>query len=103
MTMLYLAVVLIGTALLSLPFATASGRPAGLMTALFTSTTSLCVTGLVTVTTASYWSLFGKIVILFLINFRRDWNCYGCCRHRDDFEYEDYDENRLAIAAEKTP
>lgn len=67
MTILYLAVVALGTALLSLPFATASGKGASLMEALFTTTTALCVTGLVTVTTATYWSLFGKVIILFLI------------------------------------
>ncbi len=67
MTFLYLVVVALGTALLSLPIATASGESASFMVALFTTTTSLCVTGLVTVTTATYWSLFGKVVILLLI------------------------------------
>ncbi len=67
MTILYLVVEALGTALLSLPFATASGEGASLMEALFATTTSLCVTGLVTVTTATYWSLFGKVVILLLI------------------------------------
>jgi Trk-type K+ transport system membrane component len=67
MTVLYLAVVALGTALLSLPIATATGEGASFMEALFTATTALCVTGLVTVTTATYWSLFGKIVILLLI------------------------------------
>jgi trk system potassium uptake protein TrkH len=67
MTVLYLAVVALGTALLSLPIATATGECASFMEALFTATTALCVTGLVTVTTATYWSLFGKIVILLLI------------------------------------
>ena len=37
------------------------------MTALFTATTSTCVTGLVVVPTYAYWSLFGKVVILILI------------------------------------
>lgn len=37
--------------------------------ALFTATTSVCVTGLVTVPTATTWSTFGKIVILGLIQF----------------------------------
>lgn len=67
MTVLYLAFEALGTALLCLPFATATGKGATFMEALFTTTTSLCVTGLVTVTTATYWSLFGKVVILFLI------------------------------------
>ncbi len=63
----FLALILIGTVLLCLPFATANGEPAPFLTALFTSTTSVCVTGLVVVDTFAYWSLFGKIVILALI------------------------------------
>ena len=63
----FLLLILIGAALLSLPFATADGRPAPYLTALFTSTTSVCVTGLVVVDTFAYWSGFGKAVILFLI------------------------------------
>ena len=63
----FLLVILLGTILLSLPFATASGTRAPLLTALFTATTSVCVTGLVVVDTFSYWSLFGKAVILLLI------------------------------------
>ena len=62
-----LAAILVGTILLSLPFATASGTRAPILTALFTATTSVCVTGLVVVDTFSYWSLFGKLVILLLI------------------------------------
>ena len=63
----FLALIAIGAVLLSLPVSTAAGTSAPFLTALFTSTTSVCVTGLVTVETASYWSLFGKIVILILI------------------------------------
>lgn len=63
----FLALIAAGTVLLSLPFSTTSGEPAPFLTAVFTSTTSVCVTGLVTVETASYWSLFGKAVILILI------------------------------------
>ncbi len=63
----FFLLILVGTGLLSLPFATASGKSAPFLTALFTSTTSVCVTGLVVVDTFSYWSLFGKIVILVLI------------------------------------
>ncbi len=63
----FLLLILLGTGLLSLPFATASGTRAPFLTALFTATTSVCVTGLVVVDTFSYWSLFGKIVILVLI------------------------------------
>lgn len=63
----FLALIAAGTLLLLLPFSTESGDSAPFLTALFTSTTSVCVTGLVTVTTAEYWSLFGKAVILVLI------------------------------------
>lgn len=63
----FLLMIALGTGLLSLPFATASGQCAPFLTALFTSTTSVCVTGLVVVDTFSYWSLFGKAVILMLI------------------------------------
>ena len=63
----FLAAILAGTLLLWLPFSTASGQHTGPLTALFTSTTSVCVTGLVVVDTYAHWSLFGKIVILFLI------------------------------------
>ena len=63
----FLLVIAVGTGLLLLPFATASGQSTPFLTALFTSTTSVCVTGLVVVDTFSYWSLFGKLVILALI------------------------------------
>ncbi|WP_436791917.1 TrkH family potassium uptake protein [Yinghuangia sp. YIM S10712] len=63
----FAAAILIGTVALSLPTATASGRRAGLIDALFTSTSAVCVTGLVTVDTGTYWSGFGQVVILVLI------------------------------------
>ena len=63
----FLAVIMLGTMLLMLPFSTASGEWCPLLTALFTAATSVCVTGLVVVETASYWSFFGKLVILLLI------------------------------------
>lgn len=59
--------VTIGTAVLSLPIATASGDRASLEDALFTATSAVCVTGLVTVDTGTYWSGFGQAVILLLI------------------------------------
>src|SRR5690606_16275237 len=59
--------VVVGTGLLSLPLATESGRQAHLVDALFTATSAVCVTGLVTVDTGSYWSWFGEAVILLLI------------------------------------
>lgn len=52
--------------MLALPFASASGSSCGLLTALFTSTSATCVTGLTVVSTETYWSLFGQLVILVL-------------------------------------
>ena len=63
----FLCTVLVGTLLLMLPFSTAAGETTDPLTALFTATTSVCVTGLVVVDTYAHWSLFGKIVILLLI------------------------------------
>ncbi len=57
----------LGTILLLTPFATESGHSAGLVTALFTATSAVCVTGLIVVDTPEYWSLFGELVILGLI------------------------------------
>ncbi len=53
--------------MLSLPISSASGEAVAYIDALFTATTATCVTGLVTVTTATTWSFFGHIVILILI------------------------------------
>jgi potassium uptake TrkH family protein len=57
----------IGTMLLLLPQATASGRKTSFLDALFTATSAVCVTGLSVVDTATHWTGFGKGVILFLI------------------------------------
>jgi potassium uptake TrkH family protein len=61
------AAVAIGTLLLLLPVARAGDGGAGALEALFTATSAVCVTGLVIVDTPTYWSGFGEIVILFLI------------------------------------
>ena len=63
----FLLTILLGSLLLSLPISSADGQAVTYMDALFTATTSTCVTGLVTLTTATSWSLFGQIVILVLI------------------------------------
>lgn len=60
-------VILIGGILLNLPIATQSGEQIGLLDALFTATSAVCVTGLVVVDTATYWSTFGQVVIILLI------------------------------------
>jgi trk system potassium uptake protein TrkH len=61
---IFLAVVLLFTALLSLPAAAADGRATPFHDALFTAVSAMTVTGLVTVDTATHWSLFGQVVIL---------------------------------------
>ena len=63
----FLLAILIGSSLLALPVSAADGIAVPYIDALFTATTSICVTGLVTVPTFSTWSLFGQIIILFLI------------------------------------
>ncbi len=63
----FLFVIIIGTVLLFLPVSVAPGGENDLLTALFTSTTSVCVTGLVVTDTYSNWSVFGQTVILILV------------------------------------
>ena len=63
----FLAVILFGTLMLMLPFASKDGSWTTLMDALFTSASAVCVTGLVVRDTALYWSAFGQAVILVLI------------------------------------
>lgn len=63
----FIAAILIGSLLLALPISSSGREPVPYIDALFTATTATCVTGLVTVSTATSWSLFGHIVILILI------------------------------------
>ena len=63
----FLGTILVGSALLALPISSATGDAVPYIDALFTATTSTCVTGLVTLPTVSAWSMFGQIVILILI------------------------------------
>lgn len=63
----FLIVIVAGTLLLWLPFSSAPGEKTSLLTAAFTATTSVCVTGLVVVDTYAHWSVFGQGVILILI------------------------------------
>ena len=60
-------VILLFTALLSLPAASSSGQPAPLHDAFFTAVSAVCVTGLTVVSTATYWSAFGQVMILIAI------------------------------------
>ncbi len=59
--------ILIGSILLSLPFASRDGQSIPFLNSLFTSTSATCVTGLVVYDTYSQFTLFGQIVILLLI------------------------------------
>jgi trk system potassium uptake protein TrkH len=63
----FLAASLFGALVLALPVATRSGAGASLATALFTSVSATCVTGLAVVDTPTYWSGFGQAVIVVLI------------------------------------
>jgi len=62
----FLLIILAGALLLSLPISVSRGR-ADFFTALFTSTSATCVTGLSLVDMLSHWSRFGHVVILLLI------------------------------------
>ncbi len=63
----FLGIILAGTFLLMLPVSSAEGNVTDFLTALFTATSATCVTGLVVVDTYAGWSVFGKAVILLLI------------------------------------
>ena len=63
----FLLVILAGSMLLMLPISTREGVRTPFLETLFTSTSAVCVTGLVIHDTATYWSAFGQLVILLLI------------------------------------
>ena len=63
----FLITILMGSFLLALPISSATGKSVPFVDALFTATTACCVTGLVTLPTATSWSVFGQAVILILI------------------------------------
>lgn len=63
----FAATIIIGAIVLMLPVSSADGRWTRLLDAVFTSTSAVCVTGLTVVDTAVYWSPFGKVVIMLLI------------------------------------
>ena len=67
--LLFLGLILVGTMVLSLPIATADGSRAPLLSAFFTATSAVAVTGLIVVDTPTFWSPFGQasIMILFQI------------------------------------
>ncbi len=63
----FLAVIFAGSLLLMLPFATRAGQTTSYVDALFTATSATCVTGLTPFDTYTHWTLFGQLVILFMI------------------------------------
>lgn len=62
----FIGLIILGSGLLCLPFSR-TGETLSLLTCLFTATSAVCVTGLVVVDTGTYFSTFGQLVILFLI------------------------------------
>lgn len=63
----FAAMAILGGLVLMLPISTASGVVTPFIDAVFTATSAVCVTGLVVYDTGTYWSVFGQIVILLLI------------------------------------
>ena len=63
----FFCVIITGTLLLMLPFASRDGQSEPFLNCLFTATSASCVTGLVVADTRSQWSLFGQLVILTMI------------------------------------
>lgn len=63
----FAAIILIGSLLLMLPFASKGAGGTSFSDALFTAISAVCVTGLAVQDTATYWSSFGQAVILLLI------------------------------------
>lgn len=63
----FFVLILTGTLLLTLPFASRDGHSMNFLGALFTATSASCVTGLVVADTWSQWSLFGQMVIITMI------------------------------------
>ena len=63
----FFLLILTGAILLSLPVSSASGKFTPFLNSFFTATSATCITGLVVYDTATHWSLFGKTVILMMI------------------------------------
>lgn len=63
----FAVVILLGAILLAMPFSSATGEFTPFIDTFFTSTSAVCVTGLVVYDTATHWSIIGQIIILILI------------------------------------
>lgn len=59
--------ILTGGGILTLPISSATGQPVHFVDALFTSTSAVCVTGLIVVDTGTRYSVFGQVIIMLLI------------------------------------
>lgn len=67
LTLSFLGIILLGAFMLMLPRATVDGQGLSFINALFTSTSAVCVTGLIVVDTATHFTLLGQIIIVVLI------------------------------------
>jgi len=65
----FASLIIAGALLLNLPIATVTGESMGFLNALFTATAAVCVTGLVVVDTGTFFSTFGQVIILLLVQF----------------------------------
>lgn len=63
----FMFVILLGTCLLMLPISVREGAKVNFIDALFTSTSAVCVTGLIAIDTAEHFTVFGRSVVAFLI------------------------------------
>ena len=63
----FAGVILLGALILTLPISSKSHEWTSFIDALFTSTSAVCVTGLIVFDTATHWTIFGQIIILLLI------------------------------------
>ena len=83
----FLITIFAGSILLALPIATQSGQATPYIDALFTATTSVCVTGLIVETTMTHWSIFGQAVII-LVSLRSQPECFLCFERGSLLEIE---------------
>lgn len=63
----FIALIIIGAVILSLPISSSSGESTNFLDAIFTSTSAVCVTGLITLDTSTHWNTFGQTIIMTLI------------------------------------
>ncbi|MDD4503972.1 MAG: TrkH family potassium uptake protein [Clostridiaceae bacterium] len=63
----FATLIFLGALLLNLPIASRDNQPVGFINAIFTATSSVCVTGLIVVDTGNHWTVFGQVIIVLLI------------------------------------